>query len=93
MGFILMIFVTTLVAIFNIVIRKMNIKLIHSIGYDTHSERSRAIMTSIFIASFLNTGVVLLLTNANLENTFLNFLPIKNQFPDFTRDWYIVVGG
>lgn len=50
-------------------------------------------MTSIFIASFLNTGVVLLLTNANLENTFLNFLPIKNQFPDFTRDWYIVVGG
>jgi hypothetical protein len=52
----------------------MNMALINCIGYHTKSEMYTAIMTSVFIASFINTGILLLLTNANLNYTFISFL-------------------
>jgi hypothetical protein len=56
--------VTVLVSVINIVIRKLNMSLIDKIGYHTQSQKVSAIMTSIFVASFVNTGIILLLTNA-----------------------------
>ena len=85
--------VTFLVSFFNIIIRNMNMKSIDCIGYHTQSERYTAIMTSVFITSFVNTGILLLLTNANLEYTFLTFLNISNQFADFTVSWFTNIGG
>lgn len=79
--------------IFNIVIRTLNMNLIDRIGYDTHSERYSAIMTSVFITSFINTGVLLCLTNANLKHTWILWIPIYNQFPDFTIGWFTQIGG
>lgn len=79
--------------IFNIVIRTLNMNLIDRIGYDTHSERYSAIMTSVFITSFINTGVLLCLTNANLKHTWILWIPIYNQFPDFTNGWFTQIGG
>lgn len=67
--------------------------LINLIGYSTNSDKYSAIMTSVFITSFINTGILLLLTNANFEYTFLSFLPIKNQFADFTVSWFTNIGG
>jgi len=66
--------------------------LIDTIGYDTHSERTSAIMTSIFITSFINTGILLNLTNANLKFTFLKFIPLQGQYTDFTNEWYQTIG-
>jgi hypothetical protein len=80
--------VTVLVSVINIIIRTLNMTLINKIGYDTHSERYSAIMTSIFIVSYINTGIILALTNANLKYTFLGFIPITNQFSDFTPSWF-----
>lgn len=77
-GLMLTTLVTFLVSFFNIIIRNMNMKLIDCIGYHTQSERYTAIMTSVFITSFVNTGILLLLTNANLDYTFLSFLNISN---------------
>ena len=93
MGLFLTTMVTVLVSIFNIIIRMMNMNLIDRIGYDTHSERYSAIMTSVFITSFINTGILLILTNADLQYTFLNFIPINLQFPDFTVSWHTQIGG
>lgn len=92
-GLLLTTVVTVLVSIFNIIIRTVNMNLIDRIGYDTHSERYSAIMTSIFIASYINTGIILSLTNANLSYTFLGFIPIQNQFADFTPSWFTQIGG
>lgn len=47
------------------------------------------IMQSIFITSFINTGIILLLTNANLEYSVLNWIPINNQYTDFSYNWYL----
>jgi hypothetical protein len=47
---------------------------------------------SIFITQFINTGVIILFTNANFSGTLLSFIPIRNSLNDFTADWYKVSG-
>lgn len=56
------------------------------------SENVRLIMTSIFATSFVNTGVILLLTNADLSYSPLSFIPINNQYSDLNQDWYLDIG-
>jgi hypothetical protein len=80
--------VTVLVSIVNIVLRTINMKLIDTVGIDTQSQKTSLIMKSIFITSFINTGIILLFTNANLEFSILKFVPIKNQYTDYTQNWY-----
>jgi hypothetical protein len=46
-------------------------------------------MLSIFVTSFINTGIILLFTNANLEYSILKFIPITNQYADFNKNWYM----
>lgn len=67
--------VTGLVSVINIIIRKINIGLVDYISYHTHSQATGAIMMSIFVASFINTGIILLLTNAYLDHSILSFVP------------------
>ena len=74
--------VTILITVINIVIRTMNIALIDYVGMDKLSMQVRSIMTSIFVISFINTAIILLLTNANLDYSVLSFIPLKNQYPD-----------
>lgn len=49
-------------------------------------------MFTIFWAQFFMTGIILVLCNANLEYNFLSFVPLRAQFPDYTPNWYILVG-
>lgn len=49
-------------------------------------------MFSIFITQLINTGVIILLTNANFDETILSFIPIRNNFNDFTSEWYRASG-
>lgn len=81
--------VTFLVSCINIVIRKLNIALIQKIGFHTESEQTSMIMTSIFVATFINTGIILMLTNANLTYSPLSMVPIYNQYADLDRNWYL----
>jgi len=89
---VLNIFVAASVAIINIVIRTINMKLVDFIGYDTDSKRVSLVMISVFIAQMVNTGIVTLLTNANLQYSIAAFLPIRSQYPDMDRDWYMNIG-
>lgn len=93
-GYTLTNFVTVLVTVINIVIRTINIKLINIIGYPTVSKQVSLIMTSIFWATFINTGVILLMTNANLQYapSPLNIIPIYNQYSDLNQNWYEEIG-
>ena len=34
----------------------------------------------------------MLFTNANLEHSILAFVPLRNQYPDIDRNWYIDIG-
>jgi len=76
------------------VIRTINIKLIGNIGYETVSKEVSLIMLSIFWATFINTGIILLFTNAELKDTPYPFalFPIHNQYPDLNENWYEEIG-
>mmetsp|Transcript_30189 Transcript_30189/g.46169 ORF Transcript_30189/g.46169 Transcript_30189/m.46169 type:complete len:98 (+) Transcript_30189:907-1200(+) len=68
-------------------------KLIDKIGYDTLSLKVSSVFTAIFVTSFINTGILLLLTNANLSSyPILDLLPLRGQFPDIDMFWYIEIG-
>lgn len=47
-------------------------------------------MRSVFFATFINTGIIVLMTNANFKDAPypLNLLPIRSQYPDFNDSWY-----
>jgi hypothetical protein len=51
-------------------------------------------MTSIFIAQFFNTAILLLLVNANFKYSILYWVPLfdKGLYPDLTQDWYNDIG-
>lgn len=84
--------VSVLISFINIIIRTVNIALIDTIGYHTQSEATSAVMTSIFISSFINTGIILLFTNADLQYSILHMIPLKNQYSDLNTDWYLDIG-
>jgi hypothetical protein len=40
----------------------------------------------------INSGIILLLVNANLQFSPINFLPIYNIYTDISADWYSDIG-
>lgn len=53
-----------------------------------------SITNGVFYAQFLNTGILLLLLNANLEEFQPQFITkhIKGTYHDYTPEWYADVG-
>lgn len=78
--------------IFNIIIREINIRLIKKIGFHTESAQTEAIFLAIFIATFFNTAILLLLSNANTKGTVLTWLPLRGIYSDLDQNWYLSVG-
>lgn len=67
--------------------------LITWIGYDTYSEQMTRIINGVFIVLFFNTGILLLLVNANLTDIsgLLGRL-FDGRFYDYSPQWYVSVG-
>ncbi|EQC29806.1 hypothetical protein SDRG_12352 [Saprolegnia diclina VS20] len=61
----------------------------------SESERASAMVLKLFFAQLLNTGIIVLLVNANLSNVPLPSTlreVLNGKFDDFVRQWYISVG-
>ena len=44
----------------------------------------------VFWCEYFNTCFIVMLANANFQGTIIhNVIPIANQNPDYTEDWYI----
>ena len=84
------------IIVINIILKEITIALITWIGYDTFSELMTKIVNGVFISLFFNTGILLILVNANFSEVSLGLgltSAFKGPFPDYTVDWYNVVGG
>mmetsp|Transcript_45340 Transcript_45340/g.33118 ORF Transcript_45340/g.33118 Transcript_45340/m.33118 type:complete len:89 (-) Transcript_45340:103-369(-) len=57
--------VSNSIVVINFVLRSINMGLIGYIGYYTESEQTKVVKQAVFLTQFFNTGVLLLLTNAN----------------------------
>jgi hypothetical protein len=69
---------TIIIVILNSVLRLINIFLVKKIGFNKESEVTMTIMTFVFYSQYLNTGLVLLLTNANTRYTPIEWFHIRN---------------
>ena len=60
--------------------------LIKMVGYHTETGEIAAITLTIFVATFFNTGVLLLLADADLSQVkMLSWIPLKGVFPNLTE--------
>jgi hypothetical protein len=85
--------VTVLVLVINIIIKYLVQYLIDRVGYDTESRRNQAVQIVTFVSAFLNTAIIPLFTNADLEFTgILSWIPIRMNFSDLDEGWYIQLG-
>lgn len=84
--------VTVVITVVNIIIRSLVIFMITKVGYWTESGEIAAIMVTVYIMTFFNTAILLLLADANLKQIpVLSWLPLNGPFPDLTEEWYIVI--
>ena len=49
------------------------------------------ISLSVFLFTFMNTGFLILLSNANLKSQGINILD-SGKYPDFNTNWYLITG-
>jgi len=84
--------VSNSIVIINFVLRTINMHLIAYIGYYTESEQTKVVKLAVFLSQFFNTGILLLLTNANTQETFLKMLPLSGQYHDLTSEWQTDIG-
>ena len=84
--------VTVLITVVNSIIRMICMYLIKLIGYHTESQEVSSIMTSIFISTFFNTAILLLLMDANTQYSILYWIPLKGEYTDLTENWYLQLG-
>ncbi|CDW71360.1 UNKNOWN [Stylonychia lemnae] len=82
------------IVVINFVLRIVLINLIKWIGEDTYSQQLKSITNGIFIAQFLNTGFLMLLVQANLDEVRfpLGHSVFNGPFYDFLPLWYTAVG-
>ena len=76
-------------------LKQATIKLVTSIKHDTYSQRLASITNGIFIAQFFNTGILLLLVNANMSEhspKLLTRLIASGMYFDYVPYWYHEVG-
>ena len=86
--------VSIAITIVNTIIRVICVFMIQKVGYHTLSAEITAIMSMIFVATFLNTGLLLLFADANFTQLkILGWLGgfFKGPFPDLTEEWYLVI--
>jgi hypothetical protein len=82
-----------LIITINVVLRTITVKLITWIGYDTYSEQMTRVINGVFIVLFFNTGILLLLVNANLMDiSGLLGRIFDGRFYDYSPQWYVSVG-
>lgn len=79
----------TIVAV-NFVLRLLIIILIRKVGFETHSEQTKYIKNSVFTVQFVNTALILLLSNADL--TGWGFGMFDGRYNDFSPGWYSDIG-
>lgn len=82
-----------MITVVNIIIRTVVIYMIKKVGYHTETAEISAIMVTVYVATFFNTGILLLLADANTRQVqSLAWFPLLDgPFPDLTEDWYIII--
>ena len=83
--------VSIAIVILNMILTKICVVLVQWIGYESYSKVFSKLSSIIFIVTFFNTALVILLADANFDEFYPNGL-FKGQFNDYSQRWYLDVG-
>ena len=75
----------------NYFLREACIALINWVGYRTETERLEKTVMLTFYVVFLNTGILLLMVNANMMKQPIS-LGLDGPMSDFNSDWFRLTG-
>ena len=75
----------------NYFLREACIALINWVGYRTETERLEKTVMLTFYVVFLNTGILLLMVNANMMKQPIS-LGLDGPMSDFNSDWFRITG-
>jgi hypothetical protein len=83
-----------LIVAINSILRIIMITLIKWIGEDTYSQQLKSITNGVFVAQFMNTGFLMLLVQANLQEVDFPLADsvFNGPFYDYLPLWYTAVG-
>jgi len=77
----------------DVILRLTAIELFTWVGYDTYSELMTKIVNGVFLVLFFNTGVILVLVQANLSDVSDGLSNVfDGPFYDYSPKWYATVG-
>jgi hypothetical protein len=88
------IMIAIFIVVINLILQMIIIRLVDWIGEDTHSQQLETITNLVFIAQFFNTGILMLLINANMtehQPTFITSM-LNQDYYDYVPKWYSDVG-
>lgn len=71
----------------NNALRSLLVAQISTVGFPTNSLLSKFIKNYVFYVQFINTGILVLILNANLSHFGLGFI-LSGKYDDFTSAWY-----
>ena len=85
--------ITIVVVVINVLLKQATIFLVTWIGYDTHSEIMTKITNGVLLVLFFNTGMLLVLVNANLGDVSEELGSLFNGvYYDYSPSWYAKIG-
>jgi hypothetical protein len=84
----------SLILVLNIVIVAVLKRLSQFQRFHTKTEEKASSIVKMFLIQLINTGIVILLVNARIQDIALpSFIPLfQGKYEDFTVEWYRVVG-
>jgi hypothetical protein len=77
------------IVVTNVVIRHVIIFIMERAGFQTNSKMKFYICFYVFLFTLTNTGILILLTNANLKSQGID---INGTYSDFNANWYLISG-
>ena len=79
----------------NVALKLIIIKLVEWVGEATVSSQKALITQGVLFAQFFNTGILILVVNANLTEHQPKILTqiFAGPFTDYMPQWYLEVGG
>ena len=86
--------ISFIIIIVNTILKTVIIKLITWIGEDTVSEQLSSITNGVFYAQFFNTGILILMVNANMTEYSPQAITknLEGPYTDYMPIWYAEVG-
>ena len=76
----------------NYLLQQLVIFVVENIGIRKESDQLQQICFFVFLAQFINTGIIPILSTANFSDTILEFIPLRNFYKDFSEQWYLDIG-